>query len=143
MPGGGIIKVRPVLVIERDEELAAKATVALEEAGYKVVRAVDALDGLRKLYEVYPDLIIVDSALRMASGEYAYLRMQRASYMPIIILGSQEEAIDMLELGADAYMTKPPSSTELVARVNSLLHRKLCDDLLQGQAETGDQERPD
>ena len=143
MPGGGIIKVRPVLVIERDEELAAKATVALEEAGYKVVRAVDALDGLRKLYEVDPGLIIVDSALRTASGEYAYLRMRQASYLPIIILGSQEEAVDMLELGADAYMTKPPGFDELVARVNSLLRRKLCDDSMRGQARTGDPERPD
>ncbi|TET40591.1 MAG: response regulator [Dehalococcoidia bacterium] len=143
MPGGDIIKVRPVLVIERDEALAAKATVALEEAGYKVVRAVDALDGLRKLYEVDPGLIIVDSALRTASGEYAYLRMRQASYLPIIILGSQEEAVDMLELGADAYMTKPPGFDELVARVKSLLRRKLCDDSMRGQARTGDPERPD
>jgi len=143
MPGGDIIKVRPVLVIERDEALAAKATVALEEAGYKVVRAVDALDGLRKLYEVDPGLIIVDSALRTASGEYAYLRMRQASYLPIIILGSQEEAVDMLELGADAYMTKPLGFAELVARVKSLLRRKLRDDSMRGQARTGDPERPD
>ena len=96
----------------------------MEEAGYKVVRTADALDGLKKLYEAYPDLIIVARELPTVSGEDPCLRIRQASYLPIIVLGNGEEAVEMLELGADAYITKPPSLSELVARVHSLLRRK-------------------
>lgn len=120
-----IIKPTRILLIEKDETLASEATVALEKAGYKVDRAVDYPSGLKKLYEEYPDLIIVSNELPMANDEDPYLRIRQASYLPIIVLGSQkEEAAEMLELGADAYVTKPPSLNELVARVRVLLRRK-------------------
>ena len=122
--GGNIIKPPCILVIEKDEALAVKAIAALEEAGYKVVRVTDTLDGLKQLYEAYPDLIIVAADMPMVNGEDACLQIRQACYLPIIVLGSQEEAVEMLELGADAYMTKPPSLTELVARVHVLLRRK-------------------
>ena len=60
----------------------------------------------------------------MVNGEDPCLRIRQASYLPIIVLGSKEEAAEMLELGADAYITKPPSLAELVARVRTLLRRK-------------------
>ena len=123
--GGDAIKPERILVIEKDETLAVKVSAALEEAGYTVVRTVDALDGLKKLYEAYPDLIIVARELPMVKGEDPCLRIRQASYLPIIVLGGNEEAAEMLELGADAYMTKPPSLSELVARVRALLRRKL------------------
>ncbi len=117
-----------ILLIENDEALAAKAAAALEEAGYKVVKARDALDGIKKLYQAYPDLIIMAKELPIEDGEEPYIRIRQASYLPIIILGSKEQAADMLELGADAYITKPPNLSELVARVHSLLRRKPKDD---------------
>lgn len=113
-----------ILIIEKDEALAVKVAAALEEAGYTVVTTSDARDGLKKLYEAYPDLIIVARELPMVNGEDPCLRIRQASYLPIIVLGSNEESAEMLELGADAYMTKPPSLSELVARVHSLLRRK-------------------
>ena len=122
--GGDIIEPNRILVIEKDEALAVKAAAALEEAGFEVVRTTDALEGLKKLYEAYPDLIIVARELPKVDGEDPCLRIRQASYLPIIVLGSNEEAAEMLELGADAYMTKPPSLSELVARVRSLLRRK-------------------
>ena len=91
----------------------------------------DALDGLNKLYEVYPDLIIVERELPMVSGEDPCLRIRQASYLPIIVLGSREEAAETLELGADAYITKPLSLSELVARVQALLRRKARHDPLR------------
>ncbi len=97
---------------------------ALEGAGYEVTRATDALDGLKKLYESYPDVIIIDRGLPEVYGEDACLRIRQASYLPIIVLGGHEDAAESLELGADAFMTKPPSLRELVARVRSLLKRK-------------------
>ena len=129
--GGDVIKSGRILVIDKDEAFALKASAALEEAGYRVVRTTDALDGLKKLYEAYPDLIIVERELPMVDGEDPCLRIRQACYLPIIVLGKREEAAEMLEFVADAYMTKPPSLRELVARVNALLRRKPGHDSLK------------
>lgn len=125
MRGGDIIRAACVLVIEKDEALAEKASVVLEEAGYNVVKATDAIDGLKKVYEVRPDLIIAARELPMVNGEDACLRIRQASYLPIMVLGSEEEAVETLELGVDAFLTKPLSTNELVARVHALLRRKM------------------
>ena len=102
-----------------------KETAALEEAGYMVVRVTDVLDGLRKLYEAHPDLIIVAREPPTVNNEDPCLTIRQASYLPIIVLGSEEEEVETLELGVDAYVTTPPSLNELVARVRALLRRKL------------------
>jgi len=109
-----------------------REAAALEEVGYNVIRAVDALDGLKKLYEEYPDLIIMARELSMVNGEDPCLRIRQACYLPIIALGSKEDAVEILELGADAYITKPPNLRELVARVQALLRRKLGHNLPRG-----------
>ncbi len=113
-----------ILVIEQDKVLQVRIVAALEGAGFKVTAASEALDGLKKLYETYPDLIIMAKDLPMVNGEDSCLRVRQAVYMPIIVLGSESEAAEMLELGADAYVVKPTSLAELVARVRSLLRRK-------------------
>ena len=126
-----------ILVIENDEALATATATALEGAGYKVVRARDALDGLKKLYEAYPDLVIMDKELPMVKGEEPCLRVRQACYLPILVLGSDEEAVETLEVGADAFMVKPPDLSELVARVRSLLRRKMKDEPPGGNDEPG------
>jgi len=111
-----------ILFVEKDEVLQLKAVEALEAAGYEIVTAEDAMEGLKKLNETRPDLIIIE--LPMENGEDDYLRIRQASYLPIIVVGSREEAAEMLEFGADAYVAEPLSPDELVARVRALLRRK-------------------
>jgi DNA-binding response OmpR family regulator len=65
------------MVIELDQGLARELTVALEEAGYTVVRADDTRDGLRQLYQAYPDLIILKREHPMVNGEDPYMRVRR------------------------------------------------------------------
>ena len=62
----------------------------------------------------------------MVNGEDPVLLIRQASLLPIIVLGSRQETVETLESGADAYMTKPPSLVELVARVRALLRRPTC-----------------
>ena len=123
-----------VLVVEKDRALVAEAVEALREAGYEVVEATDAADGLKKIYELNPDIIIASTDLPPVNGEDACMRIRQASYLPIVILGSQEELVKTLEQGADAYIVKPASGREVVARVHSLLRRKESDDPPEGGA---------
>ncbi len=118
------MRAQRILIIEKNEALAAEEAAVLEEAGYRVARARDALDGLKKLYEAYPDLIIMDMEFPSVNGVYPLLRIREVYSLPIIALGGREEVVNMLELGADAFMIKPPDLRELLARVRSLLRRK-------------------
>jgi DNA-binding response OmpR family regulator len=122
--GGDIMAAGRILVIEQDEKLALGIEDALEGAGYTVVRTADTYDGLKKLYEAYPDLVILAKELPSVNGEDPCLQVRQACYLPIIVLGKNDDASEILELGADAYMTRPPGLKELVARVHSLLRRK-------------------
>jgi len=125
--GGALMKRPRILVIENDEVAAERIVSFLEEAGYDVVRAADAAVGLARLYETRPDLVVMAGSLPVINGEDPCLRVRQASYLPIIILGGIYNAVEALELGADAYMNKPPSREELVARVNALLRRRPAD----------------
>lgn len=123
--GGDTIRQACVLVIDQDEALAEKEAGALEEAGFNVVKVTDAIDGLKKVYELRPDLIVLAREVPMLNGEDACLRIRQACYLPILVLGDEEEAVETLELGVDAYLSKPLSVSELVARVHALLRRRM------------------
>ena len=104
--------------------LAARIAKALRDKGYEAVVTNDALNGLKSIYEAYPSLIIMDIELAILNKKSPYIRIRQLSYLPIIALGNEERTAETLELGADAYMTKPLGINELVARVHSLLRRK-------------------
>jgi len=118
------INPKRILIIESDETLAFAEANALEDAGYQVVRETDTLEGLRKMHEVHPDLIVVIGDMPMIRREAHLLLIRQASYIPIIVLGSEENAVEALELGADAYIKRSPNFIELVARVSALLRRR-------------------
>lgn len=118
------MKAGRILVVEQDEAIALEVAAALEKAGYTVIKTKNTREGIRKLYQEYPDLVILARDLPMLHGEEACLRVRQACYLPIIVLGDDNDASEILDIGADAYLMKPPGLTELVARVNSLLRRK-------------------
>jgi DNA-binding response OmpR family regulator len=118
------VKQPRILVIEQDPVLTASIVSALEEAGFSVTTAEDVVEGLRKVYENYADLAILANGLPLVDGEEPVLYFRQTSYLPILVLGNDDESMETLDLGADAYMPRPPSLRELVARVRSLLRRK-------------------
>lgn len=127
-----------ILVIENDEAVVARVAAALEEAGFNVLTATNAVIGLRKIYESHPDVIIMATEILVAGGEDSYLQIRLATYLPIIVLGSSEDEVEMLEFGADAFMAKPPDLSELVARVKWLLQRKPRLESRKGNPELGE-----
>lgn len=127
-PGRSPIKRARVLLISGEEALRGGVASALEGAGFQVTHVPDGYQGLHSMYEASPDLVIMAEDLPPMGGAQVCSRLRQASHLPIIVLGSGEKEetgeIEMLELGADAYMAKPPDPAELVARVRSLLRRK-------------------
>ena len=115
-----------ILLIEKDEELRAAVISVLERAEYEVIDVGNALEGLKRMYEICPDVVIIADDLPGVNGEDLCSRLRRLCYVPIIVLGSEksEASLQILDSGADVYLTKDHNYRELVARVRSLLRRK-------------------
>jgi two-component system, OmpR family, response regulator ArlR len=127
--GHGMEKVL-AFITEKDQDLVSGAVTALIAAGYDVVEAFDAADGIKKIIELNPDVVLAGTELPPVNGEDAYHWIHQANSRSVIILGEREELVATLESGADAYIIKPFSGREVVARVHSLLRRKVKDHAL-------------
>jgi len=113
-----------IVLIEPNEALKVRIEAALQGAGFSVITVENVGEGLKKVYESSADLAIMAKELPLVNGEEPVLYFRQAFYLPILVLGDDEETTETLELGADAYITRPPSLNELVARVRALLRRK-------------------
>ncbi len=116
-----------VLVIEDNANLAFGLTRSLESEGYDVEAAEDGTKGFELAKNGNPDLIVLDLMLPGIDG-YTILKKLRAEgkNMPVLILTARGEEADKVfgfRLGADDYVTKPFSLSELLARVQAILRR--------------------
>ena len=118
-----------ILVVEDDRDIGDLVSRYLEKAGFVVELLSSGRDALKAIAERPPDLLILDLMLPHVDG-LEICRTARTSdqtaAMPIIMLtarAEESERIVGLELGADDYMAKPFSPSELVARVRALLRR--------------------
>ncbi len=116
-----------VLVIEDNANLAFGLTRSLESEGYDVEAAEDGTKGFELARNGSPDLIVLDLMLPGIDG-YTILKKLRAEGkdVPVLILTARGEEADKVfgfRLGADDYVTKPFSLSELLARVQAILRR--------------------
>ncbi len=120
---------RKILVVEDDTALLPMITYNLEKKGFLVKEATNGEEALLLIKEEIPSLAIIDWMIPAPSGlEVCRIlrRKKETSNLPIIILsakGEEEDKVRGLNTGADDYITKPFSPTELMARINSLLRR--------------------
>jgi len=116
-----------ILIIEDDPTLLRGLKDNFEFKGYSVLTAADGEDGLNSALNNKPDLIILDIMLPKINGyEICRLLRKETLEMPIIMLTAKGEESDIvlgLNLGADDYVTKPFSITELLARAAAFLRR--------------------
>ena len=115
-----------ILIIEDEIEIAELEQDYLEIDGYEVEIETDGSVGLKKGLEEDFDLIILDLMLPSVSGFEICKRLREETDIPIIIVSARRDDIDKIRglgLGADDYMTKPFSPSELVARVKAHLNR--------------------
>jgi two-component system phosphate regulon response regulator PhoB len=118
-----------VLVVEDEDALATLLHYNLDKEGYRVGLAVDGEEALVMANERAPDLVILDWMLPKVSGIEVCRRLRGRSEtgnVPIIMLtarGEESDRIRGLDTGADDYVVKPFSMTELTARVRAVLRR--------------------
>ena len=115
-----------ILIVEDDLALADVLSFTLRRAGFSVVMAYDGQAALHTWQETAPNLVLLDLNLPKLDGLSVCRRLRAASDVPIIMLtvrDSDEDVVRGLELGADDYMVKPFSPSQLVARVRAVLRR--------------------
>jgi two-component system phosphate regulon response regulator PhoB len=120
-----------VLLVEDEEALLTMLRYNLEREGFEVSEAVDGEEALVKLAEAPPDIVLLDWMLPALSGIEVCRQIRRSPEhrrTPIILLtarGEESDKLRGLEVGADDYVTKPFSPSELVARCRAVLRRAL------------------
>jgi DNA-binding response OmpR family regulator len=115
-----------ILIIDDDTKLNQLLVDFLQEFGFKVVTETRPEEGLKKLKQEAPDLIILDVMLPGMSGFEVCKTIRQSNTVPIIMLTARGMVTDKvvgLELGADDYLPKPFEPRELVARIQSVLRR--------------------
>lgn len=117
-----------VLLIDDDPALLDALCMGFEDAGHEVLCARDGSEGLRRIADDRPALVVSDVNMPGVDGFTLCRRLRAAnSELPIILLTSRDSEIDEalgLELGADDYVSKPFSVRVLLARVGALLRRE-------------------
>lgn len=118
-----------VLVVEDEADIVTLLTYNLEKEGFRAVAASDGEEALLVAAEQTPQLVLLDWMLPLMSGLEVCRQLRRnpkTRDIPIIMLTARGEEADRvrgLNSGADDYITKPFSPTELVARVRAVLRR--------------------
>jgi len=129
-----------ILVAEDESALVTLLRYNLEREGYRVLEARDGEEALLVAAEEQPDLVILDWMMPQLSGIEVCRRLRgrkESRNVPILMLtarGEESDRIRGLDTGADDYLTKPFSMTELLARLRAVLRRirpSLAEDVVQ------------
>jgi DNA-binding response OmpR family regulator len=115
-----------ILVVDDEPRLLAFLRSELKASGYQVSVAQDGKSALRAAAARGPDLVILDVMLPDMDGFEVCRRLRETSSVPILMLTARTndtDKVEGLDAGADDYLTKPFSTSELLARVRALLRR--------------------
>jgi DNA-binding response OmpR family regulator len=109
-----------ILVVDDEPHVLKLVRANLESSGYKVLTAADGAQAVNLVEQELPDLVILDLMLPKMDGYAACRRIREFSAVPVIMLTARSAQVDLVhgfEVGADDYLTKPFSVTELLMRV--------------------------
>ncbi|MDO9109895.1 MAG: ATPase, T2SS/T4P/T4SS family [Desulfatirhabdiaceae bacterium] len=130
-PPSSIASFRPekILIVDDNRVVLKILTNILESQNYLTVSALNGIDALKIAYQEKPDLIITDYMMPEMDGMalITKLKSQLATrFIPIIMLTSKDEVdaeVEVINAGADDYLTKPVNPKRLIVRINRLLNR--------------------
>ena len=115
-----------ILIVDDEPRYVRLMEANLITEGYQVLKAYDGQQAVNAVVEQKPDQVLLDLMLPVLDGFGACERIRGFSDVPIIIItakGEEQSRVRGLDLGADDYIVKPFSATELLARVRAVLRR--------------------
>ena len=119
-----------LLIVDDEKDLVETVAFRLKALGYEVIAAYDGQQGLDMARKENPDLIILDLMLPKIDG-YKVCRMlkfdEKFKKIPIIMFSARAQENDKkmgMEVGADAYITKPFEPSALLAKIQELIGKK-------------------
>lgn len=120
-----------IVVVDDDDKITSMLRRSLTFEGYDVITASDGQEGLRRILEHDPGVIILDVMMPRVDGWEVCRRVRDSGVeTPVLMLTAKDEISDRvkgLDLGADDYLVKPFALEELLARIRVLLRRKKSD----------------
>ena len=117
-----------ILIVDDNREIVDSLGKLLKLEGYFILTAYDGMEALAVLEKNPVDLILLDVMMPRLNGLSALMKIREHHKIPCIILSAKTEESDKvsgLMLGADDYLTKPFSPSELTARVDAI-YRRVC-----------------
>jgi len=115
-----------ILIVDDEPRYLRLMEANLVTEGFNVVKATNGQEAVNMVVEKRPDLVLLDIMMPVLDGFGACERIREFSNVPIIVVtarGSENDRVRGLDLGADDYIVKPFSATELLARVRAVLRR--------------------
>jgi len=115
-----------ILVVDDEPQITRVLKTTLSSQGYGIRTASDGEEALQAMSEWPPDLIVTDLRMPHMDGLELCREVRKTSQVPIIVLsvkGEDSIKVQALDAGADDYVTKPFSMTELTARIRAALRR--------------------
>jgi len=117
-----------ILIVEDDLHIMQLLRSYFDREYFQVISATNGAEGLELARSEAPDIVVLDLMLPELDGRELCRRLRLSSDVPVLMLTARVEEHDRLkglELGADDYVTKPFSPSEVVARVKAILRRAM------------------
>lgn len=117
-----------ILIVDDEEEIRDRLRTLLNKQHYHVEVAEDGEEALNKIWDDVYDLVLLDIMLPKIDGLTVLKEIRRSGLdIPVLMLtakGDIEDRVEGLDLGADDYLAKPFSTSELLARIRAMLRRR-------------------
>jgi two-component system, OmpR family, KDP operon response regulator KdpE len=119
---------QPMILITEDEKSIRNfLRISLETQGYKCIEADNGANALMLASSNNPDILVLDLGLPDMDGVDVIRKLREVSQIPVIIVSARDherEKVEALDAGADDYLTKPFSVSELLARIRVILRHQ-------------------
>lgn len=117
---------KKILIIEDDSSICTELKELLNNAGYEATSLTRFNDCEKQIFDVDPDLILLDINIPGLNGEILLKEIRKTSGVPVIMVTSKSSEVDevlSMSYGADDYVTKPYNPTILLLRIGNVLKR--------------------